>query len=207
MNRGLKPAYGVENARFCKLLFHDQFNLSNSTAPYVTKTYEMNGLFDPESGTGTHQPAQFAQLATLYRYYRVYAVKFDFVAFAKDTSVEAFMVGYTTRRSVGVPPVSITGLRERTNQRSGWKVVNHLQPVVKFKSPLLYCHNAEGLTREEYRTQAFDAPCTANPLSMPKFDIFCSTIDSTSAIISTYFDIRIVYYCKFWDPIQNTSST
>lgn len=203
INRSLKPSFGVLPARFTKLVYNTQFSLGNNTAAFVSKAWHTNALFDPEVSGGAHKPAQFEQLSTLYSKYRVYAFKFELICFVKDTSVEGFMVGWTTRKSVASPVTTLQQFRERTSQRSGYRLVNHLQPVVRLRSPLIYNNVIEGISKEQYRTDSYDSSTTTNPILLPKLDIFSATLDSSTATVSNSFDLRIVYYVKFWDPIQN----
>lgn len=198
-----KPSYGVPTEYFTKLVYATSFVLANNTASFVTKTWRANALFDPESSGGTHKPAQFVEIAALYRNYRVYAFKLELTAFCKDATNEAFMIGYRTRHSGNSPPANLIQLRESTNQRQQHIMINSLQPVGRLRSPVIYCNRIEGISKEAYRTEAYDSLVTANPINRPKIDIFSATIDNSTATIANEFQLRIVYYCKFFNPIQN----
>lgn len=204
----VRPNFGMPNIKYCKFVYGDEFSISNSSSNFNVYEFNMNSLHDPDFSGGGHQPRQWDQLKVFYRGYIVYGLSAVIEAYTTDTSSsgEGFCVGFTTRSNDSAIPGSYNDILERTNQRVKCRSISQPNPTTKIHTGYLRCHAVQGVTRNMWNHEdQYQAGVGASPPIMPKLTVFAYSRDGT-ALGATKFTIRITYYAKMFDVVQNNQS-
>lgn len=202
--RRIPRSPGPPAVQYVKLPYTDFRLVSLAASTLDTRSWSINSLFDPDVSGAGGQPLFFDQYATMYRTYRVYGAKYMFkVSFGASTN------------ACYHPTVCVLPCHDATTystiavamQMKGAKYRN-LVPASTTTTIKGYISMASLLgipKRQVSSDDRFQADVSANPAERGHVHIYVQNNDGTNAMIMTC-EIKIVYYCKFYDLKQVTAS-
>lgn len=102
INKGFMQAatpktFGFPNAVQAVLRYHDRSAQNPTITSTSVRVFRLNGMYDPDTAAGGHQPRGYDEYTAIYQHYQVKACKFK-INFMTDNSVP-MMVGWAIRRS------------------------------------------------------------------------------------------------------------
>jgi len=169
-----------------------------ATAP-VTEQFSVNGLFDPFTSGGGHQPLYFDQLAAIYNNYTCLKSKIT-VSFNPPASASAPMVvGIYVEDNTTITPTTIAGVTEQST--SVWRSL-----------PATPGYASQTLSKAWDAKQTFGGnirdnddlggSSLANPVLQQYFTVFAAPNGSPSGGISVVAYVT-VEYTAVWDNLVN----
>lgn len=172
-----------------------------TTGTLTAYSINLNSLFDPFAWIGATQPMLFNNLESIYKRYRVNAVKIR-ISFTNKTTTEfVHIVAYTSRTVTA--PWNVSAAREQPGAQyrylaSGGNVGDRLN-IKKYVSmsrilgPQAYTENSSALM-------------TANPTNIV-YGIIVTANDDLTTAIDVGVAIDLTYYCTLYDyHTQNESA-
>ncbi len=189
---------GIPDSMRTKLIYKELLTLTGST-PCVNLTYRGNGLFDPNTQLGGHQPRYFDQYSALYSKYRVDGSKLT-AKVINISGTSALMYGFAPLTEVltyttwvdfaELPRVSICPEPVPIAQRYGVELESR-----DTSSRVL------GLSKIQLEDDDYGADVSADPPHQWYWNVFLSTMDSTT-VASFAMEITIEYDAIFYDRIK-----
>lgn len=178
----------------------------NGVTWYAQKSYNINGLYDPETGALNQQNLGFSQYMGLYNKYRVYKVDYDVtiintslsavagsISFAKQgeqmdiTDVQQLQVPYSRRFTLG-----LGGLTSPSNKS-----------MIRLRGSI-YLPRVAGRTSEQYRTNpVYAGTVSTNPSEIIQMSINGININQTVQA-TLQVDVRYTCYVELFDRDTST---
>jgi len=214
---------GMPHRQFIKLRYSEML-LANGLsqigqAGYAQ--YRVNSLYDPQYASNlstvsghinNSQPMYRDQWANFYYQYRVYACKYYFtftptVPTTGLVTTPVTMVVYASDAPSTDTDVMIT--RQRIGARSvdsGGTLSSVNKLSLKFYTT---CNRALGLTKRQYsddKTTAGGMSSGSNPTTLVYVNILIQNMNEGTTL-DGYFTVRMKFYCKLFDPIENIASS
>lgn len=185
---------GVSRQHYAKLLYCDLDSSSVPVTSYVTWGYQ-SSLFDPYVALGGHQPMFFDQYAAMYRRYTVMGIAYQLEVVIDQASSGPLFVTVTPS-GVGVSSTTLSVARERPGTRECCVTTSNRGRMKGYMSvaKLLGVNRRKLLTDDQY-----SAAVTANPSQMCYLGLQAWNPSGTAAIIA-HVSLRLIYYCRFYDP-------
>jgi len=188
------PAY-----TYVKLEYRSELNEYNTSGINgETAVYRMNSVFDPEAALGGGQPIGFDQLAAKYSYYQVYGAKIVFTGSNGQSGgggIAEVQIG--TSLQLGATTWKQLNLQAGTKSKL-ITALGSARSVVKM-SMFRRCRNVFGVTRKQYADSQYAALTIATPIRECFFHVQVRGFDRSTAP-SIKGDVKIFYYCKFFQP-------
>lgn len=191
------------NAMFAKLHYYDHWDLTSGINTYVSQTFRLNSIYDPDyTGVGG-QPSGYTEYAGLYNKYRVLGAKVR-VRFEANPTMPAMIVGFRTRwneaavaTGLGVQQ-TLTELKNQTRCR--WLPATTSTP--NSSEMVQWCKAyipMKKMFSTGHRDEDFEALFGNNPVSQCYLDVLGCGVNATETPLSVKADVMITYYCKFLD--------
>jgi len=199
--RNVVPSGAAPIARkhIVRLKYSDILPLSVGAGATISRTFNLNGLYDPDDTNIGHQPYGYDQLSTLFNRYRVYKTTWH-VSFAGSNDrlhlVVAPVNGNTTFAdfiALAEMPLAVS----KSMSFDGGYPVN-------FKGRV-YLPKLNGATSVQYKTDdRFSSIVSDNPAEIMQLHILL--YNPTLVTVVTSFNLTMIFYSEFYDPkILDTS--
>lgn len=199
--RNVVPSGSAPIARkhIVRLKYSDILPISVGPGVTTSRTFNLNGLWDPDDTSVGHQPYGYDQLSTLFNRYRVYKTTWH-VSFA----------GSNDRLHLVVAPVNgnttfadFIALAEMPLAVSKSMSFDGGYPV-SFKGRV-YLPKLNGATSVQYKTDdRFSSIVSSNPAEIMQLHILL--YNPTLVTVVTSFNLTMIFYSEFYDPkILDTS--
>lgn len=193
-------ALGVPKQRWAKLSYCDVDGAEVVTTLYAAWAYQ-SSLFDPYVAVGGHQPMYFDQYASMYTRYTVLGIAYN-IEVTTDASTYGPLFVTVTPTNVAGTLSTLSLARERTGTRE--TAVSH-----GYKGRLkgyMSVARVLGVNRNKMLTDdQYSALITTSPSQMAYLNIQAWN-PSASGNIKCYLSVRLTYYCRFFDPLEQTQS-
>ncbi len=189
---------GIPDSMRTTLIYKELFSVTAAT-PVVNLAYRGNGMFDPNTQLGGHQPRYFDQFSALYQKYRVDSSRLT-AKVINVSGTSALMYGfaplteiltYTTWEDFAeLPRVNICPEPVPIAQRYGVELAQK-----QTTSRVL------GVSKIQLEDDDYGAPVTADPVHQWYWNLFLSTMDATN-VASFMVEITVEYNAIFYDRIK-----
>jgi len=185
-HRSPQFSQGFPSRQFVKLVYQDYLTGTSSGGTFVSGTYGLNSLYDPDSAIGGHQPYYFDQLSTIYARYRVLKCKID-IDGSVDKMCLVSMKGWPSNYSISLNTAELLEQPRNTN-----KIVNEDN---KFHiSRTFQCNEVEGITKTMYENDIdFQAGIGGNPTRLIQASVSFIHPDGSTAV-AVEAVVRLTYY-------------
>ncbi len=190
----IKSPSCLPDTTFVKLKYNGVVVMTN-IAGYGSYRFAVNSLFDPDITSAGHQPMAYDQWANFYDHYEVMGskIRVEVLAPSSVNSPTGFAM-YPSKDSTSL--TSFVAAREQPYSKSRWITGSNNKKTV--------CSNYITPRKLEGRTTSsvnFTAAVSSNPASLRYWHLVLETLDG-STIATTYCDVLITYYCKFFGRIN-----
>lgn len=189
VNKGVLP---LSDRFVTKLRYCDKISVPVTANILGDYSFRLNSLFDPDlTGTG-HQPYGFDQLALFYNRYRVYKVDYTIVQQPNNANTGT-LTTVASNSSGSFAGFVLSHIQEMS--RCNTKIVRIDEPTVLKGS--VYLPKLNGDMPIRYKTDdRFQASVNTNPVEELTLHV-CPTMTNS---VTVTFDIRMDFYCEFFDP-------
>lgn len=199
---------------YTTLQYNDVIQLNPKPADLSTTSnwvFAMNDMYDPDITSTGHQPMYFDTYSQVYNRYRVnYAqICCTIVNHEVNTATSdnlgviskqpnyAYKFGILADRDGTDYPSTFNTLIEEGGSNIKWRFV---APSLNGTLPKLYHSGSpHKLTGLSYNDEALQADIGTSPSRITKFVIFCTSADGVTDPPSVYVNVKIKYYCQFFD--------
>lgn len=157
------------------------------------KVFNLNSIYEPESGNTNHAVLGWTELANIYRRYRVTGVKYELVVY--DPNVETMAVGIWVQ-----PPENTFNMAGQTVQTMAEKgnmnirfIANTGQQVIrhtKFHRLNNICNVRKTVL---FNNETYSALMTANPAKVPTLKL-ASANTTSGTVQSLRYKLIVTYY-------------
>lgn len=205
---GRKPkinfGIGVPSTALCRLRYHElipKATFTMTTGSAYDYIFRLNSLYDPNySGVG-HQPLLRDQISALYRYLRVYAVKYSILITTDVTDGGPGIIG-TVRPSFQTAVGDFDEERERIYGKK-WYCSPYQKGSV---SGYISMHKVLGVEKKDYMTDdLYQAAVGGTPSREVYLHIQGQPADAASNA-KCNVDVMLTYYTQFELPTVQSSS-
>lgn len=198
---------------YAKLKYFEtfEFKLPATTAPMV-QVYRGNSIYDPDLTGSGHQPYGYDVYGGMYKSYYV---------LGSSISLRCTMGSATNEKTSSVRfyvvPLDVT---TPLGQTQGTDTTYGETPRIKTATGTYYGHNPVYLKHYAHTgtvfglkpnlinsTADFSALVSANPASEWYWHIYAHTIDTAATASTTYVEVMMTYYVKFFTRVTPTYST
>nr|WAE42480.1 MAG: capsid protein [Cressdnaviricota sp.] len=177
--------------------------ISNGAAAFNFTQYRLNGPQDPTVSGGTPLATGFPELSSLYQKYRVFAAKVQVQVW--NTSNIPTRMGLFCGESTCAPvnPGSANAMLQNITELGYPSKVMLSQAVMS--SPI-YLRQFVKFKRVLGRQALYDDTTAADITAVPSKQVWCTlgnvAADGSAVGGSCAYNIKIKYYCKFFEPRQ-----
>lgn len=195
----------IPTRMFCKLKYHDSFNLAPNYAGgapldgYIFRS----GLYDPDQSAVGHQPLWRDQLANLYQMYRVHGLKYRIKVVNSNTNQLAMVAVQESHAEMpALAGVDFNTVVERNNGRiltipGAGAAAKTIKGYVPIGRPW-------GLTRQGMKAdEDFEAAIGSNPTKMAYLNIY-GVSKNTSAILNC--EIELTFFVELFKRVEVAGS-
>ncbi len=169
----------------------------------TSRTFNLNGLYDPDlTGTG-HQPRGFDQITALYQQYRVKRI--DIKVTFTDPSVDGIIVCAQIRSYNSTSVFSANSFDTVAERQGVWySILNNTGSQTAILNSSVPISAVEGLSDAQLLTDSrYAAFYNANPTNTPYLDIACARSDGTGTCNVL---VELTYHADFFAPVVYPSS-
>lgn len=176
----------------------------SSSNYYTQKSYNINSLYDPETGALNQQPYGFSEYSSLFKKYRVFKVDYDIVLVNTAPSVVAGSISFARQGyqiAITDPQqLSAPYSRRFTLGMGATSGTSSAQSMKRIKGSI-YLPRVLGYTPEQYRTNDdVVGTIVSNPANVAQLSINCINVnDGVQATIQA--DVRLTYHVEWFDRI------
>jgi len=219
IQRIMRPKFSnpfKSNYELVQLTYYEDFTLNpaprNLGAGGTNKwAWSLNSLFDPNvTGTG-HQPMFFDNYASIYERYKVSFAKitvtvvnhFVNTATANSTGVVTTQPNYSYKLAIvrdaddADQPAQIEQLIEQNSYNTKWRFI---APQLNGSLPKLSMKCAPHKQAQlNYDDDTLTAPVNGSPSRNIKASVYIASADGVTDPPSVSINVKIRYYCKFYD--------
>lgn len=200
----LTRSVGAPGQVFCKLRYSSVYAANIAIGGLSTRIWSLNSLYDPDfSGVGG-QPLFFDQYTAMYSQYRVYGVKVSAVFSFGSSTNNCFhptvcMVPSMSSSSTGDIQVAIQ------MRGSKWMNVVPAQGKAYFKKYYSIA-SIYGVPKKAVQAEDNYAALTgSSPADQVYLQLYAFNNDASATFAMTS-EIRLTYYCKFYNLRQVSAS-
>lgn len=178
------------------------FNGSGTFNYYTQKSYNVNSIYDPETGALNQQNLGFAQYMELYNKFRVYKVDYDVTLVNTSQSVVAGSISFGKQgeqMNITDPQqLSVPFSRRFTLGIGGSSSASSAQSMKRIRGSI-YLPRVVGKTSEQYRTNdLYFGTKGSNPSELIQMSLNVININqSVQATIQA--DVRYTCHCELYD--------
>lgn len=179
-----------------KMYYMDSFSITAGNATSSENIYRLNSLFKPDLTNTGHQPYGFDTMQAIYYNYMVLGTLVELEWF--DPSVDGILALYQVHGN------AISGFAANVLGERPWCDMADLQNTGsqhhKFRI-YIDCAKALGLNRMQYKcdTDNMGALTTASPTTQPYLRVGAISTNGSTATIK--LNIRLTFFCKFWNRV------
>lgn len=197
--RGFKP-FG--NTRVARLTYCDNIVLDPGANVTAGKVFRANGMYDPDTALGGHQPYGFDQLMALYNRYVVLGAKITITA-VPAASFASYIIACKLSDNATLLSTTPTVLQEQPGYKYRLITNGNTTPSPR----LTMGYSARKLCRPGFmNNDTYQGTVNKDPDDQWYFTVLtCSAVPSVDNGAMT-FNIRIDYIAKFMNPIELAAS-
>lgn len=202
------------DSMFVKLRYHTQNQLSGLYT-YNNQNFRGNSVFDPDETYVGHQPTGFDQYAALFNKYIIYGSKITvkYIQNRSATSYNFYIIPAPVAGtpgwlgSVGTDPLEQPYAKGRLIAANG-VANNDASGVMKHYMSTKKMFGIKGELSEEF----YASTTATNPTRVWSWILyqtvfgFNDSLAPAAATLDMYYDIKITYYCKFFDRVTVAKS-
>lgn len=183
------------------------FNGGGTFNYYAQKSYNINSVYDPETGALNQQNLGFAQYMALYNKFRVYKVDYDITLVNTSQSAVAGSISFSKQGEqmniLDPQQLAIPFSRRFTLGLGGSSTSSSAQSMKRIKGSI-YLPRVVGKTSEQYRTNdIYVGTNSANPSEIIQMSLNCINVNqSVQATIQA--DVRYTCHIEFFDRDTST---
>lgn len=192
----------------CKLSYSDSITLTTGTAGIYgsEQVYRLNSLFDPDLTSAGHQPLFFDQLSAMYNQYMVRGCKLELTF--TDPSADGLEVAaciQNSRESYAIASKSPGTLGEQC--MTVVKPLNNTGNQVTKIESYVDLRRVEGVTKTQFEgnLSQYSAVTAASPTLTPYLRFAVASLRATGGV-TCVCNVRLTYYCQFWDRLIPSQS-
>lgn len=207
-----KGQIGLPKRIFAKLRYTETgLDVSTAAATYRSlKTFRAQSLYDPNYSDAGNQPLYFDQLSAMYSNYRVRGAKITCYLRTTTASNSCYEIKSLIFPSLGAVDVSGNAIKDVIATKHAkcirWNIERGYNKSVKLSAYV----NPNKFINLDPKHLDSSALYNANPVNNVMFNIIHDTSQGSSAsagvAAAIYMDVKIVYYCEFFNPITIASS-
>lgn len=189
----------LHQRQLMKLTWSDNYALDASATGYTANVFRLNSLYDPQYSVGGGTPTGLAQATTLWARYKVMAAKVT--CSFRATSTNDLLCGMTARSDQWTPPADPRAAQQTILELNSSHVTAPGQVTgnANYRTIKRFYRMKNILGRDYYDSENATALCNANPASAALLYVFTSSPNgSIVAASSSWLQIRITFYCKFF---------
>lgn len=184
-----------------KLPYADLEGVNGGAAYYAQKAYNINGLYDPETGALNQQNLGFNQYMSLYNKYRVYKVDYDVTIINTSLSAVAGSLSFGKQGEqvdVTDPQQLNTPFSRRFTLGLGGLTAPSSRSMVRLRGSI-YLPRTVGKTSEQYRTNdIYIGTKSSNPSEIIQMSINAININQ-SLPATLQVDVRYTCHVEIFD--------
>lgn len=178
------------------------FNGGGTFNYYAQKSYNINSLYDPETGALNDQNLGFTEWMSIFRNFRVYKVDYDVTLINTSQSAVAGSISFAPQgqqTNIGYPQLlQLPYSRRFTLGLGGSSSSSSAKSMVHIKGSI-YLPRVLGLTSEQYRTNdRFVGSTSSNPQSIVQMSLNCININQ-SLQATLQADVRYTCHCELFN--------
>lgn len=196
--RPIKRFNGLPQRFRTKLHYVDMLTANIAAGAGQSWTYQ-SSLFDPYYAVGGHQPYMFDQIALLYGYYRVYAMKVVCVGQSTTANASLVLVNYFNN-DLNVA-ASAGAATERPFGRHSAFGAGYKTAITNYATVAKLMNVPSKVVSSDDR---YAAPVTANPVQVV-FN-FIQAYNVGAAAVDVQLEYKITYYCEFFRMLSQSQS-
>lgn len=186
-----------------KLVYVDSFNLNpDLVPPYDTTNFRVNGMFDPQTTVGGHQPFGFDQYMARYNHFRVNkaTLTVEFQNSSTNFSTGQSIVGIQLIAADQIPSGLLTTVSSIAEQpHTVYKFLGSHNGAHAQKKLKMSVRPAK-FTGQKVTNSNMRGNIAADPLEQCYWRIFVGPIDPTKDGVPIWCTIRITYDATFTEP-------
>lgn len=189
---------------FTKLKYSQFVNTNDFVTPdgyYGTLIYRGNGLFDPEQAVGGQQPLGFDQLTTFYQRYRVYAAKI-WVRLHSLAATGTTPYYLAICPFIGTSPTAFNGWISTISEQPYSRFVTRNQydsnPSIKhcMSTAKIYGVNKTTVKADDL----FSSPTGTLPTNQWSYLVSFGNLNASASAATNYIlEVKLTYYCEFYE--------
>lgn len=200
---GARASTGFPKMLRIRHRYISQNKITSTSGALTTYNFRANGMFDPDSTGGGHQPLYFDQLAALYDHFCVTASKITVRCVPAVTNTAPGAVGIFVNDDTSVVPTTWYGCAEQNS--SVYKMVGAgagaAEAVLAKKWDVRKYFATRGPGDPELQGTA-----SADPTEQSVFTIFAQTADGT-ATTTDYYIVVTVEYDAIWTELRDVATS
>lgn len=197
--RGFKP-FG--NSRVARLTYCDNIVLDPGANVTAGKVFRANGMYDPDTALGGHQPYGFDQLMALYNRFVVLGAKITITAVPAG-QFGSYIVACKLSDNAALLSTTPTVLQEQPGYRYKLFTNGSAAPMPR----LTMGYSARKMCRPGFMTNdTYQGTVNKDPDDQWYFTVLTASAVPTADNGPMSFNIRIDYIAKFINPIELAAS-
>lgn len=197
--RGFKP-FG--NSRVARLTYCDNIVLDPGANVTAGKVFRANGMYDPDTALGGHQPYGFDQLMALYNRYVVLGAKITITA-VPASSFGTYIIACKLSDNATLLSTTPTVLQEQP----GYKYRLYTNGNAAVMPRLTMGYSARKMCRPGFmNNDTYQGTVNKDPDDQWYFTVLTASAVPTVDNTAMTFNIRIDYIAKFMNPIELAAS-
>lgn len=185
--------FPLGNRMFTQLTYNEV--VSQTGATLATYTFRGNSLFDPNYTGAGNQPLGFDEISAFYQKYRVFASKIVAKYIPTGTPPTRIVVKPS---NVVTTPATLDAAASTGGAKS-----RDVMPAASTSRPVVIKHfrttaQILGVSKSAVMDEDFAALVSASPSHTWLWQLTAGSLDGITNV-SGYWDVRITYYCEFYD--------